>query len=1382
MSKSTRVEQQLQCAHCDVRFFAKVWLILDSSEQPAAWAQALAGHLNQVACPQGHEVSANTPALLHDAIRERLILIGDPSLGHRETERLSQAAVQAYANALPEDQRDDAVLSLEWIAREELREALLEDPETTAQMRKARMGKGVRLAWLAREVRRTKGINPFLCAQHCREAIGLLDGEHSESDFANWFRAELKAATSQPSAPTASAESPAGSQELLAKLKKLLNATSWPNAKVLVRSECEVLLSADLSLQFKVLRAQYGDDGWAGALFKMHESVLVKCHSLGIDDAFEQMADLPKLTLPIVEESLSIKTDSQMATFMERHPELTRVLKATSPLSAAVHADVQATMAWAKPVERLARADSWRQIRQLLKDTPDLTTSPTAFSCMEIYRDQCSAWGHLGVAFRVEEMMDLVQHGRQHGLAAVLAEITPPPEFEDLLDRALSAGEDSSGTDAEIAAWTRVQEHPQFAGLSPRVQIDAQYRLAGMLVDRYSRNRLDADLDRAMALVDIKDAGAPTILAAKCAALLGGLQLLRYQRCGGQESLTGSIYALKDAVRLTPDRSAARPGRLAKLADALAQSNLAAGNLEGLNLAVGHAEVALKLASKSERFSVICTLASVLLQRHGSAGAVADIERAIGLLQECLIHVPPGSEEHAVASNSLGLALAQRPGPSRESNLDRGVAVLTMGIGSCPSESPHYATLLSNLGSALSQRFEIKRNPADLDAAIDAQQKLRILLPPGSPSRPMCLSNLGGALSRRYDSEGRRADLDAAIEYLREAVDKVHPGSPYAPIIINSFGVALRRLFELDGSVSVRDEAIRRYRAAARNGLDTNPDSVVTTVRNWAYWALDRSDWEEASEAFSYGMQAAHTLYRAQTIRRTKQSALARSRGLAAHAAYAYAKAGDLERAVVTLERGRALLLSELLEAAQLDEDPATDTLYRTLIQQYRRALQRLAELEKMASVEVTETHGKSLIDDAAADIAALAQEIRETPGHADFQYWPVFSDVMEVLSGEVAVYLTSTDVGGMALIVGRSAPDSVEVVWLSSLQTGPLNERVRACMTAYEQRETQGLAWYSRLDEVTNWLWAAVMEELLPALKPASKVTLIPCGLLTALPLHAAWQDDSSRPGHRQYALDSVTIRYAPNLRSLAAARSTAQKPYSARALIVEQPTSSGLAPLRYTALECHAAAARFDAHETLGRDTATAQALRERLAHAGLFHFAGHASADMQEPLNGGLRIAHNKTFRLADLIQVRLEHMRLAVLSGCETSLPNLDLADEVISLSSAFLQAGAAAVIASLWAVPDFGTLLLMQRYYQLWPALEPDGAEALRQAQIWLRESTNGEIHQILKETLAPLQHATDSPELLDQIKSACALLEQRDPSARDFCGIQNWAAFTYSGA
>ena len=75
-----------------------------------------------------------------------------------------------------------------------------------------------------------------------------------------------------------------------------------------------------------------------------------------------------------------------------------------------------------------------------------------------------------------------------------------------------------------------------------------------------------------------------------------------------------------------------------------------------------------------------------------------------------------------------------------------------------------------------------------------------------------------------------------------------------------------------------------------------------------------RSAWPEAVEAYGLGLEAVDRLYRIQLLRRHRETWLLAAEGLPLRAAYALAANGDPAAAAVTVERGRALLLSDALE------------------------------------------------------------------------------------------------------------------------------------------------------------------------------------------------------------------------------------------------------------------------------------------------------------------------------------------------------------------------------------------------------------------------------------------------------------------------------------
>jgi hypothetical protein len=73
-------------------------------------------------------------------------------------------------------------------------------------------------------------------------------------------------------------------------------------------------------------------------------------------------------------------------------------------------------------------------------------------------------------------------------------------------------------------------------------------------------------------------------------------------------------------------------------------------------------------------------------------------------------------------------------------------------------------------------------------------------------------------------------------------------------------------------------------------------------------------------------------------------------------------------------------------------------------------------------------------------------------------------------------------------------------------------------------------------------------------------------------------------------------------------------------------------------------------------------------------------------------------------------------LVVLAACRSNVGRLVRGEGLLSLSRAFMQAGARAVVATAWAIPDRDTAWLMRQFYSaMADGLAPD--EALRRAQL-----------------------------------------------------------------
>jgi CHAT domain-containing protein len=119
---------------------------------------------------------------------------------------------------------------------------------------------------------------------------------------------------------------------------------------------------------------------------------------------------------------------------------------------------------------------------------------------------------------------------------------------------------------------------------------------------------------------------------------------------------------------------------------------------------------------------------------------------------------------------------------------------------------------------------------------------------------------------------------------------------------------------------------------------------------------------------------------------------------------------------------------------------------------------------------------------------------------------------------------------------------------------------------------------------------------------------------------------------------------------------------------------------------------------------------------------HLACHGEFSWLDPTASGLQLAGNELLSARDVASLlRLEEVRLVVLSACETGITESDrLPNEYVGLAGSFLQAGAPTVVCSLWSVEDESTARLMGAFYERHVAGGAPPAAALRDAQLRLR--------------------------------------------------------------
>ncbi len=197
-----------------------------------------------------------------------------------------------------------------------------------------------------------------------------------------------------------------------------------------------------------------------------------------------------------------------------------------------------------------------------------------------------------------------------------------------------------------------------------------------------------------------------------------------------------------------------------------------------------------------------------------------------------------------------------------------------------------------------------------------------------------------------------------------------------------------------------------------------------------------------------------------------------------------------------------------------------------------------------------------------------------------------------------------------------------------------------------------------------------------------------------------------------------------------------------------------------------------------------------------AWLIDLAAHGIYHAEAPLQSRILLAHGEAITLGECLigTIPVRGARLIILSACEQSIIDVrESENEVVGMPMGFIQAGAAGVLAPLWAVDDGATFLLMARFSELYldPAIRRSPAQALAEAQRWLREeATNAvlaeyEPVQTLKETLRASLYTNKKRSLRHGYDSALDKIHQqaRDdrPDALPYANPFYWAGFAVTG-
>ncbi|WP_232321591.1 CHAT domain-containing protein [Picosynechococcus sp. PCC 7117] len=736
-----------------------------------------------------------------------------------------------------------------------------------------------------------------------------------------------------------------------------------------------------------------------------------------------------------------------------------------------------------------------------------------------------------------------------------------------------------------------------------------------------------------------------------------------------------------------------------------------------------------------------------------------------------------------------------------------------------------WAATQNNLASAYRKRIEGERRENLELAIFHYQQALTIDTKETYPEYwATTQNNLALAYLDRIEGE-RRENLELAIFHYQEALtvstEEAYP-EDWATTQ-NNLASAYSDRIEGDRRENLERAIFHYQQALTVRTKNDYPHECLNTSSGLGDLYFQQANWQEAIKAYQTAIECIELLTSWATDDDYKQQIITENIEVYDNIIQACVALGKYDEAITYAERGRSRRLVDLIASNDLYADAEIPPEIQDYLARYEAIEKQLHDLrqedDSQGSMErrfsrfqetnlSSEAREEKLeqIQALAAEKQTLWREIRRAdPVIAQqIQVEAIsFAEIAALLPGPESAILSICNTGAETHIFVIRYPAATPkksglfsrfqqpkqakpIVTLHScleLTYGKLEELLtEQWLIPYQENNPQ---WRANLGHnLQNIAQALNLEQLVQDhLQGIKELIIIPhLGLhhipFAALPLGDAQatvtsnSPDNSRIKlkektkitkiqsiiHKTYLGDQFQIRVLPSCQILKYCHDRPQ-PQKITYGIVENASDD----LKFTHIE----AQRLRELETVlpenylrGKAEVTVknyQALLERVEN---IHSAHHAESNLSNPRESALKLGDGN-FSLGSLMLKRYPNLNHVFLSCCETNLGKPELTDDLLTLGTGFLCAGARTVISSLWAVDDLATAIFTSYYYEVLKETQKP-AIALQQAQQRLRNVTIADL-------------CRDFPELAHQINIG-------NPNQQPYIDPFYWAGFICQGS
>ncbi|KAI0267452.1 CHAT domain-containing protein [Gloeopeniophorella convolvens] len=761
--------------------------------------------------------------------------------------------------------------------------------------------------------------------------------------------------------------------------------------------------------------------------------------------------------------------------------------------------------------------------------------------------------------------------------------------------------------------------------------------------------------------------------------------------------------------------------------------------------------------SRHEDFPLLrAQLAQILVHRTRLL-VENNLEEAIHLFEQCVSFPTPQISENLcntfrwriVRCSFITFLFSSKP-----EFLEKSISTCRILLEKYTAGSTNWIEAIDMLASMLRRRSKYYGHPEDLEEAESCMRKRFSLAPVSEEKNRLTTDRVNPPddqttgyfmttrdryiqhecdqcqrlfdLHQTFLQTGEVQCLEDGIRMAREAVARLSRTSGGALWVIYMALLAhgLRLRYGLFERTEDLEESMSIYQAVAT--VEENGDRGRFLAAR--FWAAAAHGHPSASLAYEKVQSILENFLATRPTLQARHVCLALELELGHTSASDYAshwaEAGQIERAVETLERGRSFLWSELRGfRTSVDRLSAMNEVLASKFVAVSQCLEEITtsspglrdartalhihgvQLPDPEQTGPADKFSSSLEERKALSVhrEAIISQIRALPSFEHFMKSVPFEILRVAASHGPVIFTNRTFFGPCGVfIILRDAPPSFIPTPAMSCDRGLelMNELL-------DTRRTHGLdsKQYDRtLRSVLEQLYTHIGQPVIAKLQElgipeGSRVWWCPTSVFCSLPLHAMGPIPTTGKAKRYFS-DVYISSYTPTLSSLIESQARAKEATRSPSLLVIGQPDASLPSVRAEIKAVQETVVPLGCATTaLISAEATTPAVQAGLREHNFVHFACHGTLEPERPFEAAFRLYEDDRLTLLDIARERLPHAEFAFLSACHTAEPaDLRTPDEALHLAAAMQHCGFRSVVGTMWEMADLDGRDLAAHFY------------------------------------------------------------------------------------